>query len=90
MQDTTHGPIEISPVAGAIGAELSGVDLSRAGQKGGEDFKVVHDALMSHGVIFLRDQTLCRKDQLALAKRFGDPEVQIGPFSSAGLEVKSS
>jgi taurine dioxygenase len=80
MQDTIDGPIQVAPIAGALGAELSGIDLSRLGQGGSNaeadaNFKIIHDALMNHGVIFFRNQTLTREAQLSLARRFGRPEV---------------
>jgi taurine dioxygenase len=79
MGDTIEGPILIAPVAGSLGAELSGVDLSRVGLDSDSDaeadFKIIHDALLRYGVIFFRNQTLTRKAQLALARRFGEPEV---------------
>ncbi len=80
MQDTMDGPVRVAPIAGALGAELSGIDLSRVGQSGSDtdadaNFKIIHDALMNYGVIFFRNQTLTRVAQLAFAKRFGRPEI---------------
>ena len=40
----------------AIGAEISGIDLSRP--LSNSDVSELHDALMAHQVIFFRDQTL--------------------------------
>ena len=36
MQDTMDGPVRVAPIAGALGAELSGIDLSRVGQSGSD------------------------------------------------------
>jgi taurine dioxygenase len=55
----------------ALGAEISGVDLSAPLDDA--TFAAIHDALMEHQVIFFRDQQLSMERQLELAKRFGPP-----------------
>ena len=64
--------VEVHATAGALGAEISGVDLARADAL---HFEAVHEALLEHGVVFLRGQELSREGQLAFARRFGSPEV---------------
>lgn len=64
-------PLEIHPLAGSIGAEVSGIDLSRALSDG--DTAALRQALLDHLVIFFRDQDLPPERFLALAKRFGTP-----------------
>ena len=63
--------IEVSPLAGALGAEISGADLSRplSPQVHGE----VLDALHRHLVIFFRDQELDCAQHHAFAGNFGPP-----------------
>jgi taurine dioxygenase len=63
--------IAVEPVTTTIGAEIKGVDLG----KGIDDelFRVLHEALMTHQVIFLRDQNLTTEQHLDLAGRFGEP-----------------
>jgi len=61
----------VHPLAGAVGAELLGIDIS--GALSDETVNDVRQALLDHGVIFFRDQTLPPKHFLALAKRFGTP-----------------
>jgi taurine dioxygenase len=79
MSDYRH--IEVKPLSGTIGAELSGVDIS---QSLGDDIVAeIRQAYLEHLVIFLRDQTLEPETQLAFAKRFGEP--MIYPFVK-GLE----
>ena len=58
------------PIAGAVGAEIHGVDLSEPL----DDTTVgrVHQALLDHCAIFFRDQDITPDDQLAFAKRWGD------------------
>ncbi len=63
--------IEVLPVAGALGAEIGGVDRSRplADVVVGE----IRQALLDHLVIFFRGQKLTPQQQLAFAQRFGEP-----------------
>ena len=67
----SYQSIEVSPVAGAIGAEIGGVDLAA----GLTDAAVaeIRQALLAHLVVFFRDQDLTPADQLAFAERFGRP-----------------
>ncbi len=67
------GPIEVKPLAGALGAELRGVDLAAAPDD--EAVAEIRRALLRHGVVCLRDQKLSREAQLAFARRLGEPEV---------------
>ena len=66
-------PLEIRPLAGALGAEVSGVDASAPLSR--EAFDALHSAFLHHGVVFLRNQRLPREAHLDLARRFGKPEV---------------
>jgi taurine dioxygenase len=68
--------LEVTPLAGALGAELSGVDLAR--ELGAETFAEIRQALLDHLVLVFRNQTLTPDRQLALARRFGPPIVD--PF----------
>jgi taurine dioxygenase len=61
--------IEVKPIAGALGAEISGVDLRHIND---ETFAEIYDAWLEHLVVFFRDQTLTPEEQIAFAKRFGD------------------
>ena len=68
-----HSPsqaLDIRPVAGALGAEISGVDLS--GDLSDETIADIRQALLNHLVIFFRDQDITPDQHLAFAKRFGD------------------
>jgi len=59
--------IEILPLSGVIGAEIHGVDI---GTIDDATFAVVHQALLDHGVIVLRDQDITPAQQIAFAKRW--------------------
>ncbi len=72
--------IAVEPIAGALGAEIAGVDLSQDLEE--TVFDAVHDALMQHGVVFFRDQDITPQQELDFAKRFG--EIHFHPFV-AGL-----
>ncbi|NKB60041.1 MAG: taurine dioxygenase [Alphaproteobacteria bacterium] len=62
--------LEIKPIAGALGAEIGGVDL--ADPLDDVTFQQIHRALLDNGVIFFRDQRITPDQQLAFAKRWGD------------------
>jgi taurine dioxygenase len=68
--------IEVRRVAGALGAEISGVDLS--GPLADETIAAIRQALVEHQVIFFRDQDLTAEQQLAFGRRFGP--LNIHPY----------
>ena len=61
--------IRVQPIAGACGAEISGVDLAKP--LGNQTFAEIHRAFLEHSVIFFRDQNLAPADQEAFTLRFG-------------------
>lgn len=61
--------LTIRRVAGALGAELSGIDLSQ--DLSDETIAAIRQALVEHQVIFFRDQDLTPKQQKAFGARFG-------------------
>jgi taurine dioxygenase len=64
------GAIRVEPVAGALGAEISGVDLAKP-----LDDAIVaalRRAWLEHLVVFFRDQPLSPAQFLAFARRFGE------------------
>lgn len=63
--------IEVRPIAGAIGAEISGVSLS--GDLSDATVAAIRQALLDHLVIFFRDQDVPPERFLAFARRFGTP-----------------
>ena len=66
-----NAPFEVKPLAGALGAELRGIDLSAALPDA--TIAAIRQALLDHLVIFFRDQTLPPDRFLSLARRFGTP-----------------
>jgi taurine dioxygenase len=63
--------LRIHPLAGAIGAEISGVDL--LGELGDDTVAAIRRAWLDHLVIFFRGQHLAPARFLAVARRFGEP-----------------
>jgi taurine dioxygenase len=63
--------LTVRRIAGAIGAEIGGVDLSD--DLPDETIGAIRQALLDNLVIFFRDQTLPADRFLALARRFGTP-----------------
>ena len=61
--------LEILPLAGALGAEIKGMDLST--DLGSDDVQRLRDLLNEHEVIFFRDQDITPARQKALALTFG-------------------
>ncbi len=64
-------PLTVTPIAGALGAEIAGVDLSR--DLPAETVAALRQALLDHLVIFFRDQDLTPARLMAFARRFGEP-----------------
>ena len=73
----SYEQITVSPIAGALGAEISGVDLGQ--DLGNQLFQEIHDALMEHQVIFFRDQDISPSEHVAFARHFGS--LQVHPFT---------
>jgi taurine dioxygenase len=67
--------ITVSPIAGALGAEVGGVHL---GQIGEDAFDEVRAAFVEHQVLFFRDQEITRDQHKEFARRFGT--LQIHPY----------
>jgi taurine dioxygenase len=61
--------VEVTPLAGEIGAELSGVETG--GQLDDSTVAQIRQALLKHKVVFLRDQHLEYATQVAFAHRLG-------------------
>jgi taurine dioxygenase len=80
MQTTTR--LEIQPLAGALGAELYGVDLGA--DLDDATIAEIRQALLDHCVIFFRDQEFDAAQHKALARRFG--KIFIHP-NYYGLQV---
>jgi alpha-ketoglutarate-dependent taurine dioxygenase len=70
-QTSSYNEIEVRPVAGYIGAEIGGIDLSQQLSDGA--VKEVRSALLKHKVVFFRGQNkVGHAEQIAFAGRFGE------------------
>jgi len=65
--------IEVVPLTSAIGAEVSGVDLTTILSK--QTVTDIRNALLVHQVIFFRSQSITPDQQLAFAQYFGKPSI---------------
>jgi taurine dioxygenase len=79
--------MEVTPLTGAIGAELAGVDLRSVSD---DEVAAIRRALLDHCVVFFRDQSLDDAAHLALAGRFGEvmlPIIDAGASGTSGITV---
>jgi taurine dioxygenase len=60
--------MNIRRIAGALGAEVTGVDLREVG-----DVKALREAWLEHLVLFFRDQDLTPAQYMAFARKWGQP-----------------
>ncbi len=68
-----NNEIEIRPVGGAVGAEITGIDLSEPMTATARD--TIRQTLADRGVVFFRDQSLTPEQHIAAARQFGDINV---------------
>ncbi len=69
MQVLSTRTITVTPIAGALGAEISGVDLSV--DLDDDVVAEIRSAWLEHLVVFFRDQPISDEQFVRLAKRFG-------------------
>lgn len=68
--------IEITPMTPRIGAEVSGIDLTKS--LGNQQFQELHDALMEHSVLFFRNQNVDVEQHKNFGRLFGDLHIHPG------------
>lgn len=68
---TAYRHLQVSPIAGALGAEVKGVDLAQP--LAAEVVAEIRQALLAHLVIFFHRQQLGPAELLTFAGRFGHP-----------------
>src|SRR5512140_2540017 len=81
MRNATYQYLDAEPVSGAMGAVISGVDLSQ--DVPDAVLAEIRAALLEHQVIFFRNQSLTPERQLAFSRRWG--EIHLHPFM-AGMD----
>lgn len=78
--------LDIRPLTPAIGAEILDIDLGATNIS--ERVPDIRAALLTHGVIFFRDQHLTQEQQIAFARHFGDLEIHPAtPKAQSNREV---
>ena len=78
--------LDIRPLTPAIGAEILDIDLGATNIS--ERVPDIRAALLTHGVIFFRDQHLTQEQQIAFARHFGDLEIHPAtPRAQSNREV---
>ena len=60
---------ELRPLAGPVGAEIIGLDLSR--ELTSADFSRVHQAHLDHHLLVFRDQRITPQQHIDFSRRFG-------------------
>ncbi len=70
-QHRNYRHIQVRRIAGALGAEIRGVDVARPLEV--EIVAEIRQAFLDHQVVFIRDQKLTPQALLAFAQRFGQP-----------------
>ncbi len=68
--------IDVRPLGSAVGAEISGLDLAEP--LAPPALATVKDALAEHGVVFFRNLSLTENQHIALARQFG--EINVNRF----------
>lgn len=69
-QKSSSQAIQVKPLAGHIGAEIRGADISKP--LSDESVAAIRAALLKWKVVFFRDQPLDHAQQIAFAARFGE------------------
>lgn len=66
---------EVRPLAGNVGAEIVGLDLTRP--LGDADFARVHRAHLDYHVVIFRDQRITPAQQIEFSRRFGVLQIHV-------------
>ena len=69
----TQNDFQVRPLAGAAGAEVTGIDLANALDD--TAFAAIEEAFDIHGVLLVRNQNITPSQQIAFAERFGQIEI---------------
>jgi taurine dioxygenase len=69
LSTVNDNPVHVAPVAGYIGADVSGVDLREPLTD--QQVAAITDALHTYKVLFFRDQHIDHAQQIAFSRRFG-------------------
>jgi taurine dioxygenase len=76
--------LHAEPITATFGAVLSGIDIDHGITP--TTAAAIHDAVVSHGVVVMRNMHLDDDQQLALARQWGELQV-YAPFRCAGMDT---
>jgi taurine dioxygenase len=62
--------IQLKPLSHALGAEIRGLDLTKAVPE--DQWKAVHGAFLEYGVLVFRGHPITREQHIAFSRRFGE------------------
>ncbi len=79
----TNQTMDIKPLSGALGAEITGIALGD--DMPDSDFDAIYQAFLKYGALIVRDQELTLEAQINFARRFG--ELEVHPIVN-GMEGK--
>ncbi|UCH47815.1 MAG: TauD/TfdA family dioxygenase [Betaproteobacteria bacterium] len=68
-------PIRITPLSDALGAEITGLDLT--GPVTGNDLELIRSAFLEYHLLCFRSQPLTAADFSRVARYFGEPQFQL-------------
>lgn len=68
-------PFEIRPLAGNVGAEIVGLDLSKPVNP--QDFARIHRAHLDYHVVVFREQRITPQQQIDFSRRFGVLQIHV-------------
>jgi taurine dioxygenase len=82
----TMDALDLRPLSAPLGAEVRGVDLRDLDD---DTWAAIHAAWLAHLVLFFPDQHLSPHEQVAVARRFGTPDVRpyLPKLSDAHREI---
>ena len=75
LEEFSYKRIAVKPIAGALGAEIEGVDIADGVDQETQD--EIHRAWLKHNVVFFRNQSITPPQQIKFAKRFGEIHVHL-------------
>ena len=81
MEERLTSVLAIEPLTPFIGAEITGVDLRSVTE---QQVAEIRAALLTHQVVFFRDQTLTQQEHIYFARQFG--ELEIHPATPRGQD----
>ncbi len=84
MSQSTSQRITVTRVAGHIGADIDGVDLSKPLVPG--TVAAIREALLTHKVLFFHDQQISHAEHVAFGRAFGELTLRPRPQSGGELD----